>query len=272
MRRPIRPSSGHLEAEAIAGGSMMHNALHLSIVSQNEIKREGLRRILESSNFIVDHVLDGFEEFQAVASDDGSIALIIVDDESDSASVDLCRKIHAAGPHRRILILARDTDIRLVAQAFSAGADGYVSQETSCASLVEMIKLIALGEKLIPSHIVFDLASMSDRASFVEVEAELQDVNLSVREVETLRSLVLGEPNKIISRRLGITEATVKVHVKAILRKLKVVNRTQAAIWGVSRGLISAEFGEDCASSSGNAFQQMLNEAGEAHYPRLCIQ
>ena len=226
----------------------MHEYIHLSIVSQNEIKREGLRRILEGRDFIVDHVLNNYSEFETVAADNvGGIALVIVDDESDSASVDVCRKIHAAGPHRRILILARDTNSRLVAQAFSAGADGYVSQETSCASLVEMIKLIALGEKLIPSQIVFDLASISDRGSFVEVEAEMQDVNLSVREVETLRSLVLGEPNKIISRRLGITEATVKVHVKAILRKLRVANRTQAAIWAIKHGFERVPYNDGSA-------------------------
>ena len=100
----------------------------------------------------------------------------------------------------------------------------------------------------------------------------MQDVNLSVREVETLRSLVRGEPNKIISRRLGITEATVKVHVKAILRKLKVVNRTQAAIWGVSRGLISADFGEEGAVAANQAVHQLRAGASEARVARLCIQ
>src|SRR3546814_5032995 len=61
----------------------------------------------------------------------------------------------------------------------------------------------------------------------------IADVNLSEREVEILRCLILGYANKVISRRLDISEATVKVHVKAILRKLRVSNRTQAAIWAV---------------------------------------
>ena len=65
----------------------------------------------------------------------------------------------------------------------------------------------------------------------------MADVNLSEREIEILRCLILGYANKVISRRLDISEATVKVHVKAILRKLRVSNRTQAAIWAVKRGL-----------------------------------
>jgi two-component system nitrate/nitrite response regulator NarL len=56
---------------------------------------------------------------------------------------------------------------------------------------------------------------------------------LSSREIEILKRLVHGEPNKQISRRLDISETTVKVHVKAILRKIRVSNRTQAAIWGL---------------------------------------
>jgi two-component system nitrate/nitrite response regulator NarL len=61
--------------------------------------------------------------------------------------------------------------------------------------------------------------------------ADPLDPNLSAREEEILRYIGEGYPNKIIARKLGIMEGTVKVHVKAILRKARVGNRTQAAIW-----------------------------------------
>jgi two-component system nitrate/nitrite response regulator NarL len=60
-----------------------------------------------------------------------------------------------------------------------------------------------------------------------------QGLQLSAQEAVILRGLVEGYPNKIIANRLQITEATVKVHVKAILRKIRAKNRTQAAIWAV---------------------------------------
>ena len=66
------------------------------------------------------------------------------------------------------------------------------------------------------------------------------NTNLSDRETEILRQLVLGEANKVISRHLSISEATVKVHIKAILRKLRVLNRTQAAIWAINHGIAAA--------------------------------
>jgi two-component system nitrate/nitrite response regulator NarL len=57
--------------------------------------------------------------------------------------------------------------------------------------------------------------------------------SLSAREAEILSSLMEGEPNKIIARRLHVAEATVKVHIKAILRKVGAANRTQAAMWAM---------------------------------------
>nr|WP_281377252.1 LuxR C-terminal-related transcriptional regulator [Stakelama sediminis] len=73
-------------------------------------------------------------------------------------------------------------------------------------------------------------------------EQSLEQANLSDREQQVLRCLMVGYPNKIISRHLNISEATVKVHVKAILRKLRVSNRTQAAIWASGRGLDQMDY------------------------------
>jgi two-component system nitrate/nitrite response regulator NarL len=60
---------------------------------------------------------------------------------------------------------------------------------------------------------------------------------LSPRELQILRALVNGRSNKAIARELSISEATVKVHLKALLRKVRVNNRTQAAVWALNQGL-----------------------------------
>ena len=59
---------------------------------------------------------------------------------------------------------------------------------------------------------------------------------LSPQEKVILRCIIEGESNKCIARKINVTEATVKVHVKAILRKIRVQNRTQAAVWGMNNG------------------------------------
>lgn len=217
----------------------MHAQLNIAIISQNEIEGEGLRRILTEQAFAVIGVhrdpvgLDlGRMNDQA-----GTMPLVIVDANSEEDGLETCRYVHERWPDCKIVIIAADCQSRAVAEAFHAGIDGYVGKHISCASLAEMLKLVALGEKMIPSQVIFDLASLKGDGGMDEVKVSTGEANLSDREIEILKGLIRGEPNKVISRRLLITEATVKVHVKSILRKLGVMNRTQAAIWGMSHGL-----------------------------------
>jgi two-component system nitrate/nitrite response regulator NarL len=75
----------------------------------------------------------------------------------------------------------------------------------------------------------------------VSANASVDNVNvrkglLSQREVQILRHLILGDSNKMIANVFGITEATIKVHLKSLLRKINASNRTQAAIWGFNNG------------------------------------
>jgi two-component system nitrate/nitrite response regulator NarL len=99
------------------------------------------------------------------------------------------------------------------------------------------LDLIVLGEHVFPSQ-TLDLLRTG---RFLEEPAKLsvcdQTKVLSAREVEVLNCLSVGSANKVIARQFGITEATVKVHVKAILRKIQVKNRTEAAIWARSHGI-----------------------------------
>ena len=83
------------------------------------------------------------------------------------------------------------------------------------------------------------IADPFDPAGHVERSGQtgISGLPLSNREIDILRCLLDGDPNKVISQRLRIADATVKVHIKAILRKLNVQNRTQAAMWAASRGL-----------------------------------
>ena len=77
---------------------------------------------------------------------------------------------------------------------------------------------------------------------------------LSAREKCILRCLLDGDANKVIARKFDIAEATVKVHVKAILRKIRVQNRTQAAIWAMNSRVFASETDKDSALSRPNGF------------------
>jgi two-component system nitrate/nitrite response regulator NarL len=103
-------------------------------------------------------------------------------------------------------------------------------------ALQKSLTLISIGEKVFPSElasIIAGLASQQQRAA----DTECDNPDLSYRELEILRSLTSGDPNKVIAAQLDIAESTVKIHLKHILRKTNSFNRTQAALWAVRHGI-----------------------------------
>jgi two-component system nitrate/nitrite response regulator NarL len=220
----------------------MFEQLRVVVISKNEIERQGLCRVLTEALF---EVLGGYRDhleldLDLMAQPCEDAKIVLIDANSDEETFEACHYLREHTPDWKIVVFAQNCRGRSVFDAFSAGVDGYVGKHISVKSLAEMLKLVALGEKMIPSEVFFDLAAMKVERPEENAVVELDDVNLSDREIEILRGLIRGDANKVISRDMMITEATVKVHVKSILRKLGVMNRTQAAIWGITRGLGSA--------------------------------
>jgi len=171
--------------------------------------------------------------------------LLIIDAANDHEAI--CRQMQLLKeerPSARMVMLVDHYDLKQVLAAFQAGADAYLIKSVSCEVLVKSLDLVMLGEAVFPSavlNLVRDHANGADAEEGDGNEAEAGDLEqkhapkgLSVRETVILRCLMEGDSNKLIARKFDITEATVKVHVKAILRKVHAKNRTQAAIWAAS--------------------------------------
>src|SRR3546814_6654822 len=93
-----------------------------------------------------------------------------------------------------------------------------------------------LGEKVFPTHLATQLVNGTVTTAPVPIPSR-NNHGLSEREMQIIQCLVQGESNKMIANRLNIAEATVKVHMKTLLRKINAVNRTQAAIWALDNGI-----------------------------------
>ncbi len=211
------------------------------IICSNSIVSEGLKSILLDEEFAIvgQHkscrALVNAKEESLV-----DVGMIVVDADSSGNIAKEVAAVREAFPDSRIVILHEDLDLECLLDVFEAGADGYILKELSCESLVNCLQLASRGEKVVPGELVKQLPHFAHAtAEQAKAEGELL-VLLSEREIDTMRCLVMGYPNKVIARRLDIGEATVKVHVKAILRKLNVQNRTQAAICAVNHGLQGA--------------------------------
>jgi len=168
-------------------------------------------------------------------------------DDFDAAveQIELFRHQHPGG---RIAIVADHYRLGELVSAFRAGANGYFADVMACDVFIKSIELVMMGETIFPpAFLSFVLDPERDRlgqaaprdennqAMLVRTENTFAP-QLSTREKSILRRLIEGDSNKCIARKIDIAEATVKVHVKAILRKIRVQNRTQAAIWGMNNG------------------------------------
>jgi two-component system nitrate/nitrite response regulator NarL len=166
--------------------------------------------------------------------------LFIVDGSSSSeellTSIKLLKAQH---PNTKLVVVADKFDISFARLGIEAGADGFCLTTSNREVLIKSLELVMTGEKIVPGALVLSILNETtsnakpdqDSAMAAPLRHEAGIHRLSPREAEILRSLMRGEPNKVIAKRLDVTEATVKVHVKAILRKVGAANRTQAALW-----------------------------------------
>ncbi len=142
------------------------------------------------------------------------------------SGVDAIRAIRVTHPQARFVVLTTyegDADIH---RALEAGAQGYLIKGMPYQTLVEALQRVHKGGRFLPPPVARALAS------------RLPDSDLSAREQQVLSFLAGGRSNKEIATQLGITEATVKCHVSAILLRLDVNDRTEAVVTALQRGLV----------------------------------
>lgn len=216
----------------------MSTDVEMALVGRNGIVREGLRRILSERGFLVSAssataaALIAETDMPQMAPDH-----IIVVDVGSEDPLPIIQSLHDARPQARLVALVDHFSFESMLKVFQAGGFGYIIKEISCEPLVASLQLVATGEKVLPSQLADRLPAELHAHATMDGEKAIEKAHLSQREIEILRCLITGCPNKVISRKLDISEATVKVHVKTILRKIRVNNRTQAAIWAVSCGI-----------------------------------
>ncbi len=208
----------------------------ISILGRNEIDCHGLRHILSDGDFTIDHCLPDSAAitFQGWRNDPDHI--IIVDNMSAPDAIERCTMLREALDLVRIVLMSDDCDIGTIRDAFATGVDGILARQIAAKPLTIAIRLVALGQKVMPSQFVKMLTAGGGIPSHTEWAAHSTLAHLSSREIGILACLVAGDANKTIARKLSVAEATVKAHIKAILRKLQLDNRTQAAIWAINHG------------------------------------
>jgi two-component system nitrate/nitrite response regulator NarL len=229
------------------------------IAGPSALIREGITRVLSSSEFRIVASTSCLDELLLSSLPDERSLLLIIDIGIDAAaSVEQVRLFKERYPAGRIAVLADRYQLDDVLLSYRVGANAYLVKISACDVLLKSLELVMLGETILPEAI---LPSISSAEGLHDTEASENPAGnahpsedkivdepiggqdrfvpqLSAREKCILRCLLEGDANKVIARKVDIAEATVKVHVKAILRKIRVQNRTQAAIWAMNHDLL----------------------------------
>ncbi len=204
------------------------------LIESNQLFRQGLKHLLADTRFAVDVEFGTMDQALANAETATTSGLVIMGQSAkEPGDLSLLRDAY---PDAHIVVLASDLSVDVLRDAMTCGVDGFLMKDVSPEALIQSLQLIMLGEKVFPTNLAAMLLDMNSAPSPVN---SLR--GLSPREQEILQALVTGASNKLIAIKLGITEATVKVHLKTLLRKIDVNNRTQAAIWAMNNGFTAGD-------------------------------
>jgi len=229
MQREVGRS--HYPGRGIAGvvARVPSSAMTIRVltVDDHAVVRAGLAAMIanETDMVVVAEAVDGVDAVALYAEHHPDVVLMDIR-MPRLDGVEATRAIRTAAPDARIVALTMyegDADIH---RALSAGASAYLLKGVPAADLMTAIRRVVAGKRVIPSDVADRLAEYTPR------------VELTAREVEVLRLVAKGLRNKEVARVIGRTEGTVKVHLKNILEKLEVDDRTEAVTIALQRGII----------------------------------
>jgi two-component system nitrate/nitrite response regulator NarL len=225
------------KAEPTATSGASNQVIETVLLGGSSLLRAGLTQLLAGTRFAV-----ADRHGDAALSDKvgSKPALFIVD--ASGSSEQMLAFIDAAkcqNPKARVVLIATSFDLGLIRLAVSRKVDSFCIATGEREVLINILELTMLGEQVLSGAMLQALLKLAPAISSVPQTSSAPELTspdpkagkLSPRERVILQSLMGGEANKVIARKLDITEATIKVHVKSILRKIGAANRTQAAMW-----------------------------------------
>jgi two-component system nitrate/nitrite response regulator NarL len=204
------------------------------LVDDHPMMRKGVVQLLEFEDDleVVGEAGSGEEALRMAAELEPDMILLDLNMKG-MTGLDTLRAMRENGEDARIVVFTVSDDRNDVINVLRAGADGYLLKDMEPERLLEHIRQAATGQLTISPQLTQVLAQAlrgDDRPKGLE---ELTD-----RERQILRQLSHGYSNKMIARKLDITEGTVKVHVKRVLHKLGMRSRVEAAVWAVENHLV----------------------------------
>jgi two-component system nitrate/nitrite response regulator NarL len=215
-------------------------AFRISIVCADRLLRELLADLLRSRSHEVVSASTAIEKLLLDGPQPEPNLVLVHLRPGDPAQVGrLMLRLRTGMPDARIVILTERGDVEAQLAAVRAEADGTVHMDTNTVALVDSLALVMAGERVYPSLLIDQILHqrLSSEPAVPAAERGGAMHGLTQTERQVLRLLMAGHANKEIARELGLSESTIKMHVRRICRRTGCSNRTQAAMWAQANGL-----------------------------------
>ena len=222
--------------------------IKVMIVDDHPLFRQGLRDVIETDKAldVVAEAADGKHAIQLAYQHQPNVILMDINLPTING-LQVTRKIKAGLSEAQVITITGYDDAQQVLHALRAGASAYCPKDIMPETLIDIIHdvhdgFFVVGEKKMNYEELVEWIDVKlGIANALESNANESFVPLSPREMEILEQVTYGLSNKEIAFQLGISHQTVKNHMTAILRKLRVDDRTQAAVYALSNGWVRLE-------------------------------
>jgi DNA-binding NarL/FixJ family response regulator len=203
------------------------NPIRILIVDDHPLLREGIISLVQKQTDmrIVGEASNGKEAIQVFKQCMPDVTLMDLR-MPEIDGIDVMTEILGQFREAKFIVLTTFSGDAQVLRALKAGARGYLLKDMLRTELLEAIRTVHAGRKRIPAELA---AQIAEHAS---------DNVLTRREIEVLRLIAAGNPNKLVADKLSISEDTIKMHVKSILSKLGANDRTHAVTIALKRGIM----------------------------------
>ena len=210
--------------------------LKVIIIDDHTLFREGLQRLLVRHDIdVTASVSNGEDGYKAIEKNTPDIVLLDLRMPNISG-IEVLKNIRQTRKNLPVVMLTTSDDEKDLIEAFRNGASGYLLKDMEPDDLVVALRDVLKGETIVAPNLVQILAKFH-QGDDTEINITNLIATLTPRENEILELLAEGQSNKLIAKNLGISDGTVKLHVKSILRKLEIHSRVEAAVIAVEHGL-----------------------------------
>jgi DNA-binding NarL/FixJ family response regulator len=198
--------------------------IRVVIADDHPLVRRALGQLLDIADEIavVATASDGGEAVAAALEHSPDVVLMDLEMPGQNG-IEATRALSTAGSEARVVILTTFSDRKRILAALDAGAVGYLLKDAEHEDIIRGVRAAAAGDA--------PLAPRAAREMLADRVRAQDEPALSARELEVLRLVARGLPNKLIARELEISEKTVKAHLTSVFSQLGVTDRTQAALW-----------------------------------------